>query len=276
MFKSKLLKSFVLAIAVLCCNSNLFAKEVEYIHPFKLNAVNDGLLLGTSTLLAGSALICGKVIDFKNVEFDQSALDKADISMFEQFLMTSYNKPVDYISYGTMAFSLLSPAIFAAVPSNEWLGIGVMYAEALMLSYGTKEWMKNLISRPRPYMYTDNYPSSDVTDGDWNCSFPSGHTIAAFTAASFTSYVYNQYFPDSDWKYLVTGVSFGLAGLTGAFRIASGSHFFTDVLVSAVIGTIYGFAVPYMHTEVYYKKFNKSKGTSISASPLGLNVQVKF
>ena len=73
----------------------------------------------------------------------------------------------------------------------------------------------------------------------------------------------------------MTGISFGIAALTGALRMASGNHYFTDVLVGALIGTSCGFLVPFMHTQNYYAVFQKKKVQS-AVSPLGFNVKFNF
>ncbi len=124
-------------------------------------------------------------------------------------------------------------------------------------------------------MYFDGFPQDKVDDGDWNCSFPSGHTTLVFAGAAFLSYVFSQYFPDSSWKYAVYGISFGMAALTGALRMCSGNYYFTDVLVGAIIGTSCVFLVPYMHTQNYYGMFQKKK-VQTSVSPLGFNVKFSF
>ena len=49
------------------------------------------------------------------------------------------------------------------------------------------------------------------------------------------------------WKAAVAGFSFGIAALTGGLRMASGNHFFTDVLTGATIGTACGFIIPALH-----------------------------
>lgn len=274
----KILKTLLLSVLLLCSTVNLYSNDVEYIHPFKLDPLNDGIILGAGTLLSGSALVCDKLLKIKDVEFKPQEINMEDIPTFDQLFMRPYNNALHIIGTGTLAVSLLSPLIFAAVPQNEWLNIGMMYGETLLIANGIKEWLKILVNRPRPYMYFDGYPQDKVEDGDWNCSFPSGHTTMAFAGAAFTSYLFNLYYPDSSWKFAVTGISFGVAALTGVLRMASGNHFFTDVLTGALIGTISGFAVPYMHTEYYYKKYQKSdsKGPSFSASPLGFNLQIKF
>ncbi len=270
-------KSIILLLVILSCSFRVYSSDVEYIHPFKLYAVNDSILMSSGALLSGSALVCDKLLKMKVTDFDCSALNQSDVPVFDQLFMQPYSKPLHYVGTGTLLVSLASPLIFATVPNNEWLTIGIMYAETLLISNGVKEWLKILVSRPRPYMYFDSYPLDKVEDGDWNCSFPSGHTTMAFAGAAFTAYLYNQYFPDSKWKFAVTGAAFGIAALTAGLRMASGNHFFTDVMTGAVIGTLCGFVVPYMHSEMFYKTFRKSKTeTTVSSLPMGFSVQVKF
>jgi undecaprenyl-diphosphatase len=172
---------------------------------------------------------------------------------------------------------MATPAIFAIMPSNEWLTVGTMYLETMLIANGIKEWTKLLVYRARPYMYFDGYPEDKLEDGDWNCSFPSGHTTMAFAGAAFTTMVFCQCFPDSNWKYAVAGASFGIAAVTGALRMASGNHFLTDVIVGAVLGTACGFAVPYMHTKNFYGKFETKSGKgSASVTPSGLVLSISF
>ena len=262
----------VLLLVNLCF---LSAKEVEYIHPFRLNTLNESILIGTGTLLTGSAFVCDKFLKIKNNEYNPEEWPKYDIPALDQIFMQPYNNALSLVSYGTLALSLASPAIFVTLPKTEYLGIGMMYAETMLWAYGVKEWAKLLVYRARPYMYYENYPEDKLTDGDWNCSMPSGHTTGAFAGAAFVSYLFNQYYPDSKWRYAVTGGSFGLAALTGVFRIWSGSHYFSDVLAGALIGTIFGLAVPYMHTELYYSKFKK-KGSSVELTPMGFNLKIQL
>ena len=56
-----------------------------------------------------------------------------------------------------------------------------------------------------------------------------------------------KYFPESKWKTPVVIGSFTLATISGTLRILSGSHFFSDVLVGAAIGSAIGITVPLLH-----------------------------
>ncbi|MBP5519772.1 MAG: phosphatase PAP2 family protein [Treponema sp.] len=275
--KKSLRKIFICSFLLVFVQNGLFANLFEYEQPFELNPVNDGILLGTGVALSGSALICNNILHLKENEYDSLKLNKSDIPVLDQVFMNPYSKPLHIVGTGTLILSMATPAIFAIMPGKEWLTIGTMYAETLLLANGIKEWLKFFVYRARPYMYFDDYPLDKVEDGDWNCSFPSGHTTIAFAGAAFTTMVFSQCYPDSGWKYGVAGISFGLAALTGGLRMASGNHFFTDVLVGAILGTTCGFLVPYMHTKGFYAKFEKkSGGVKAAITPTGLTISIKF
>ena len=274
------------------CVSPLWATNFDYVQPFSLSPLNDGIQLGAGVALSGSALACDKIFHIKENNYNASNLknpagvNKADISALEQIFMNPYSKPLHIVGTGTMGLAMATPAIFAvipgtALPSSEWFTLGTMYAETMLLANGMKEWLKLFVYRARPYMYFEGYPLDKLEDGDWNCSFPSGHTTMAFAGAAFTTMVYCQCFPDSKWKYAVAGGAFGIAAVTGALRMASGNHFFTDVLTGAVLGTVCGIAVPFMHTRLFYDKFkkgDKSVGAAVEAAvtPAGLCVKLSF
>ncbi len=114
-------------------------------------------------------------------------------------------------------------------------------------------------------MYFEGYPEKEVKSGDSERSFPSRHSILAFASATFTSYVFSTYYPDSDWKVPVSLLSYGLAATTSAFRVASGNHFLTDVVAGALIGTAVGLAVPALHSQ-----FDENRGTDMPNPPFGL------
>ena len=122
-----------------------------------------------------------------------------------------------------------------------------MYAETMLFAYGFKELAKAVFDRPRPYMYFDDFPIEEIQKGDWNSSFFSGHTTLSFAAATFTTYVFCKYKPESKWKIPVIATSYTLAAATAAMRILSGNHFLTDVAIGAVVGSITGLLIPFWH-----------------------------
>lgn len=275
------MKRIIIAVSLLIAfaagSTSLWARDVDYIHPYKLNVVNDGIQLGVGAALAGSGFICSNFVHLNKADYSSAELRKADVPGMDQIFMNPYNKPVDIISTVTEAISVASPLIMLSVPNTEYMELGVMYAETLMFAYGLKEWGKIIVGRARPYSYYDSIPQKYIDNGDWNNSFPSGHSTLSFASAAFLSSVFNQYYPESKWRFWVTGCSFGLAATTAALRMVSGNHFFTDVLAGAVIGTACGFLVPYMHTEGFYKKFEKkNKSVEAAITPMGFSVNYKF
>ena len=62
-------------------------------------------------------------------------------------------------------------------------------------------------------------------------------------------------------------------------RILSGNHFITDVLSGAVLGTLCGIGIPFIHRKM--AKNSSINGTSggnvsVAVSPLGFNVSLKL
>lgn len=133
--------------------------------------------------------------------------------------------------------------------------LGTMYFEAFGLTVVAKEALKYIFPRSRPYTCFDSAPIQEMND--WTKSFPSGHTAYAFAAATFTVYVFCKYNSNSKAKIPLIVVSYALACATGNLRVVCGSHFTTDVVAGALLGSAIGFAVPYVH-HLVAKKRNKS------------------
>ena len=210
-------------------------------------------------LLAAAILLT--VIVFASSAFP---LDPQEVNSFDRPFMAPYSKTLDNLSLVPAIAVALSPAVLLTQPSSEYLTIGLMYIESFAITYGSKELIKFLVHRERPYMYDVNTPMSLVQDEEHNESFLSGHTALAFNGASFASYVFCKYNPDSKWKIPVIAASYSLAAATAAMRVASGCHFVTDVLAGAALGTAIGIAVPALHTLL------ANENVTVSASPFGL------
>jgi undecaprenyl-diphosphatase len=239
---------------------------------FALNPLTDSALLGTGLLLSGGDLILDNALKLNRQEYKGEFYDKDDVNSFDRFFMQSYSKKLDLAGDLLLVATMATPAVLATTEKEEWLTCGVMYAETLLIANGIKEITKLCVNRARPYMYYDSetFPESDIDDGDWANSFPSGHCAMAFAGATFTSYTFCKYFPDSPWRFPVIASSFAMAAGTAALRIASGNHFMTDVLTGAVIGSAVGFLVPWLHT------FNTKNDLNIALRADGFSVAVKF
>lgn len=201
--------------------------------------------------------------------FGQDAFNLAEVNSFDRLFALPYNKSLDTAGTITAAISFLTPAALLAAPVEDYWKIGLSYVETMLLAYGAKELTKHFVDRPRPYMYFDGAPQKEIESGDWDDSFVSGHTTLSFAAATFTTFVFCQYFPDSPWKIPIIATSFTLAAATAGLRIASGNHFITDVLAGAGLGTAIGFLVPWVNS--FWLKPSLSKNCTGTISPLGFS-----
>ena len=99
--------------------------------------------------------------------------------------------------------------------------------------------------------------------GDY--SFPSGHTTQAFSLASVIAESY-----DEEWIDLT---AYGIATLVGLARVETEAHFPSDVVASAVIGTVVGKSIV---------RFNKERHSNVTIKPVadgqitGVYLKVEF
>ena len=240
---------------------------------FSLSPVKDGILLGTGIVLSGGDLLLDNALEVNRQKYDGTVYCKDDVNAFDQKFMHSYSKSRDKAADFLLVATMATPAVLAATEKEEWLTCGVMYAETLLIANGIKELTKLAVNRTRPYMYYDaeTFPEDDVADGDWANSFPSGHSTMAFAAATFTSYTFCKYFPDSKLRIPVVAGSYAMACGVAALRLSSGNHFMSDVLTGAALGSAVGFLVPWVHT------FNaKHDDVNVTLLANGVSVAVRF
>ena len=110
-----------------------------------------------------------------------------------------------------LPLSALAGTFVAGDAEGRW-----QYGQSFLTMQGVMQSLKFVVAKQRP--------ASKSRD-----SFPSGHTAAAFSGASF---LHRRYGP---WY----GVpAYALAGLTGYSRVNADKHFVDDVIVGASIGVL--------------------------------------
>jgi membrane-associated phospholipid phosphatase len=132
----------------------------------------------------------------------------------------------------------------------------MVVTEALVLSSVITQVTKLSAGRMRPWVRLQREESRDFVSGpDDHLSFFSGHTSATFAlavAAGTTATLRGYRRADVVWA-----VGMPLAALTGYLRIAADRHYFSDVLTGALIGSLAGVLVPYLH----------ARGMQVAMSP---------
>ncbi|MDQ2665160.1 MAG: phosphatase PAP2 family protein [Gemmatimonadota bacterium] len=123
--------------------------------------------------------------------------------------------------------------------------LGLHGTEALIVGELVGGVMKGFIGRQRPYVKPQNSHSYGFLrgfgGGDPYRSLPSGHTLAAFAAASAVSSETAGWWPGTRW--VIAPVLFTGAALTGLSRMYDNRHWASDVIVGAGIGTFAGLKV---------------------------------
>jgi len=179
------------------------------------------------------------------------SLGRSDVNSLDRSMMfTRINAPVRSVSDVTMfsmaVFSPLLPILYnfdTHFNMNTLATYAVMYTQATLLAYGTRVLLKNNITRFRPFLHDGR----ELSATDTHNSFPSGHTCVAFMSATFFTTAFLMENPDSEWRWPLIVGSHTLAASVGAMRVISGMHFFTDVITGAVLGSFFGWLVPYLH-----------------------------
>ena len=136
---------------------------------------------------------------------------------------------------------------------------------ASLIAGGITEGLKLSVGRLRPNQHTAQGRKGvyDFEPFHNDPSFPSGHTTQVFAVATVISEHYDSLAVDIG--------AYGLAALVGYSRLESNSHYASDVLAGALIGTAVGRAVT---------SFNKSErwgiGPTADEHGVGLQLVVKF
>lgn len=120
--------------------------------------------------------------------------------------------------------------------------IGLRSSEAIGAS-GIAGWvLKSIAGRARPRVNIARPHDFKLgrgfgTSGDYQ-SFPSGHTLAAFSLASVVTAEAGKFWPDH--QVLIGTLSYGGAAAVGVSRMYNNAHWASDVVLGAGIGTLAG------------------------------------
>jgi len=116
----------------------------------------------------------------------------------------------------------------------------LIIAESAALSSLFNQVIKISVGRQRP----DAHYGEVGPENSSNTSFYSGHTNLTFALAVSSGTVATM----RGYKLapLIWGAGLGVAATTGYLRIAADRHYITDVIGGAVIGSAFGFCIPYL------------------------------
>src|SRR5271157_1991108 len=202
----------------------------------------DGVSAGGAALLAAASLGL-------HASTQQMPVDIDRVNGFDRLAMFGYSPALDLASDLTQyAAAALPLALALLVSQDQALAGGVIYFEVMSQAFFSKNMLKFLFPRVRPWLYLAPVTGTAPEVWEGNDSFPSGHATMAFAAAAFGVTVAALDLPGSPWFVPFAATEVSLAALTASLRVFSGMHFMTDVIAGAALGTAIGIALPLIHT----------------------------
>ncbi len=191
----------------------------------------------------------------------------------EQFFQNRQSRWATFVSKHSLerwggVYALSTIALFyghgMAFKNNRSQKVALMSLKAYILSGLMVQIPKVLINRHRPYH--DNPPRHDIFEGPslkLYKSFPSGHTISAFSLATVIA---SEYW-STGW---IPALSYSMATLVGISRMYDKKHWSSDVLVGAALGYAIGRLV---HRSENWKW---NAYPSVSHNTAGLSINYTF
>jgi undecaprenyl-diphosphatase len=234
---------------------------------FSLDWKKDLILGG----LGGALTITSIAMPEKSIA-QKSYYDKNDVPAIDRWGVFAHKQPWDNITDNAVYATVLVPLSFAIAKwgdTKQALAYPVMYAESFLLSFGTVQILKHAVGRNRPYMY-ENKGVPAGQDDEFNKSFPSGASAYSFLAAGFVTAAFLWDFPGSNWKIPAIAGTYAFAAAVGAARIATGAHFFSDVVVGAAIGSLFGYLVPFLHRKINDNNSTSGHAAALRPAPAGM------
>lgn len=163
-----------------------------------------------------------------------------------------YSRSAARVSDGLVVATLASPEVFTLTQGSRWhfFNASVVYSQTLSADFALNTLIKLLFPRSRPYVYARD---RDVWKeaSDYDVSFYSSHSSLSFAAAVSGSYLYAESAQHPWAKRAAWGSELALATATANLRVRAGKHYYSDVLVGALMGTAFGVGVPLLHGARY-------------------------
>lgn len=245
----------------------------------------DNPIVVVSNIAAATAFGTGTAI-YLNLEqndpYKLRTLDPSEIPFFDRIALGKrsggYSLASDILLYG-----LLSEAALINFKDIDRIRpLESPWIPTFLASTGINLIAKSTVKRARPYAYDSLSTDNDLSDIDATLSFYSGHTSGAFTAAIYSSMMYEILEYPSEYRGYVWAGNLLAASATGILRIASGNHFPSDVVVGAVIGSIIGWGFPELYSS--YATNENSMAVDITAFELSsmqnsmriINIPIRF
>ena len=145
---------------------------------------------------------------------------------------------------GLITGSVAALAVGRLTGNDRLSEVGLRTTEAIVASGAIVGLTKGLVGRQRPFLEktdpTDFFVGRGFANGGLT-SLPSGHTAAAFSAATVLSLEARRAWPNA--APVITPLLYGGAAAVGLARMYDSKHWASDVALGATVGTLSGIQV---------------------------------
>lgn len=205
--------------------------------------------------IAGTALGVGMtylVLDAQTAPLSHHyihQLDRTAVGTFDRSATYNWSRPVATASDVLLYTACALPATLLVDKKirKDYVKIGVLYLETFALTAALTSLTKNLIKRPRPFVYNPAVPLHFKEEKDAQYAFFSGHTSMTAAMCFMTAKVFHDYHKGSKARPWVWAAAATIPAVTGILRQQAGKHFWTDVIAGYFIGAAIGILVPELH-----------------------------
>jgi membrane-associated phospholipid phosphatase len=177
--------------------------------------------------------------------FDSSVRDALRWNDTGRADVISYVLPLAIEPLLVFGLDALSARRDQAPPRAAWVD-ALLISEATSIALAMNQTVKFIVGRERPFVHALPEADKPLTahPSDNNVSFYSGHATLAFAmAVSGGTVASMRRYRLAPW---IWGGGLALAAATAYLRIAADRHYFSDVTTGAALGSLTGFAVPYL------------------------------
>lgn len=216
--------------------------------PYQLSNKVDFPLLGAGILTTGISIYLDRRVE-PLLEEQIGVLEIDRIFGFDRYSTRHYSHSAHQFSNVTALSSIAFPfALLLDKDNRDHSGkLLLITLEGALINAGLINFSKTLVRRPRPFVYNGMAPLELKLKQEARYSFFSGHTAVSSYFTFAGAQMYNDIYPDSQYKSTVWATAAILPLLTGYGRMRAGKHFPSDVLVGYGVGALLGVLVPRLH-----------------------------
>jgi membrane-associated phospholipid phosphatase len=206
----------------------------EFTKPFHMTKKDWGKF-GKFALVTGAMMFADETIQKNALDLRNRSKAVRNTGKF----VTEFGRNYEFLALGTFA------AYGVIFKSEKVKTTSLLATQAVLTGFLTEAVLKTLTGRTRPNYYPAGQEAEPTFLGPFgktgrdaqgnrsNSSFPSGHTTAAFAAATVFAVEYRN-------KPLIPITAYTIASLVGISRITENKHWTTDVITGAALGYLTG------------------------------------